>query len=53
MSDPEPTYPSAEELMEELGPERIDFMRSMIGDIKYKPGHGPNEEDDEGEPPSN
>lgn len=37
MSDAEPTYPSAEELMNQLGPERMDFMRSMM-EVTYKPG---------------
>ena len=26
----EPTYPSAEELMQDLGPELMDFMHSMM-----------------------
>jgi hypothetical protein len=45
MSDPEPepTYPSAEELMNQLGPDRMDFMRSMM-EPEYKPGEM--EEDD-------
>jgi hypothetical protein len=34
--EPEPTYPSAEELMDQLGPGRIDFMRSMM-EPTYKP----------------
>jgi hypothetical protein len=34
---PEPTYPSAEELMDQLGPDHIDMMRSMM-DVTYKPG---------------
>ena len=38
MSDPEPTYPSAEQLMKDLGADRIDFMRSMME-------HTPNPED--------
>lgn len=33
----EPKYPSAEELMDELGPERVDMMRSMM-DHQMKPG---------------
>jgi hypothetical protein len=33
----EPTYPGAEELMDQLGSERIDMMRSMM-DVEYKPG---------------
>ena len=39
MSEPEsePTYPSAEELMDQLGPDRIDMMRSMM-DYQMKPG---------------
>ena len=39
----EPTYPSAEELMDQLGPDHIDMMRSMM-DHKMKPGE---EEDGE------
>jgi hypothetical protein len=30
VSEPEPTYPSAEELMNQLGPDRMDFMHSMM-----------------------
>lgn len=35
--DKEPTNPTAEELMDQLGPDRIDMMRSMM-DVTYKPG---------------
>ena len=37
MSESEPTNPSTEELMDQLGPDRIDMMRSMM-DVTYKPG---------------
>ena len=49
MSDPEPTYPSAEELMDQLGDERIDMMRSMM-EYTMKPGQ---EEDGEATRPEN
>lgn len=44
----EPTYPSAEELMDQLGPDHIDMMRSMM-DHQMKPGE---EEDGEATRPN-
>lgn len=47
MSEPEPTYPSAEQLMQDLGPDRMDFMRSMMEhtpnpeDVDPRPYHSP------------
>jgi hypothetical protein len=48
MPDNEPTYPSAEELMDQLGADHIDMMRSMT-DYQMKPGE---EEDGEATKPN-
>jgi hypothetical protein len=45
MSEEEPTYPSAEELLKELGPERVDFMRSMM-EPEYKKGFESTDQED-------